>query len=166
MAIERTATILQRPMAEELRKLAAVDPGKRLPVLILHGDSDAGMPLETSSAVVHEILPWSQLEGPDWTDDEEELIARSRVASEDTREGRLGPTASSDAQLSGSGDCSEARTDDELRVARRSRLFPRRRIPRPAGRPGGVVAAAPLVPRVVEGASVPAYAENVDIVGL
>ncbi|GAB1312398.1 hypothetical protein MFIFM68171_02608 [Madurella fahalii] len=61
VAIERTAIILQKPMAEELKKLAAADQGERLPVLILHGDSDAGMPLEVSAAVVHELLPWSQL---------------------------------------------------------------------------------------------------------
>lgn len=61
MAIERTAVILQKPMVEELRKLASVDPGERLPLLVLHGDSDAAMPLEASSAVVHELLPWSQL---------------------------------------------------------------------------------------------------------
>ncbi|AEO69689.1 uncharacterized protein THITE_2120380 [Thermothielavioides terrestris NRRL 8126] len=61
VALERTAVILSKPMAAELRELAAEDERDRVPVLILHGDSDSGMPLETSSALIHEILPWSQL---------------------------------------------------------------------------------------------------------
>lgn len=64
MALERTAVILQKPMMAELKKMtevAAANERDRVPVLILHGDSDAGMPLETSAAVVHEVLPWSEL---------------------------------------------------------------------------------------------------------
>jgi pimeloyl-ACP methyl ester carboxylesterase len=64
MAVERTAVILQKPMAAELRKLAeagAADEKDKVPVLILHGDSDGGMPLETSAAIVHQLVPWSQL---------------------------------------------------------------------------------------------------------
>ncbi|KAL2170604.1 hypothetical protein VTG60DRAFT_4617 [Thermothelomyces hinnuleus] len=64
VAVERTAIILQKPMARELREwaeLAAADEREKVPVLILHGDSDSGMPLETSAALVHKMLPWSQL---------------------------------------------------------------------------------------------------------
>ncbi|KAL2140146.1 hypothetical protein VTI28DRAFT_4195 [Corynascus sepedonium] len=64
MAIERTAVILQKPMAKELKewaKAAAADIREKVPVLVLHGDSDTGMPLETSAALVHKMLPWSQL---------------------------------------------------------------------------------------------------------
>ncbi|KAK3301723.1 Alpha/Beta hydrolase protein [Chaetomium strumarium] len=65
MALERTTTILQRPMVAELKRLADEEGGAnkpdRIPVLILHGDSDSGMPLEASAAVVHEMLPWSEL---------------------------------------------------------------------------------------------------------
>ena len=60
MAVERTAVLCQRPMADELRALAE-EEGERLPVLILHGDSDSGMPLETSAAVIKEMLPWAEL---------------------------------------------------------------------------------------------------------
>ncbi len=60
MAVERTASIFcQKPMAGQLRALA--DEEERLPILMLHGDSDGGMPLETSSAVVKKMLPWSEL---------------------------------------------------------------------------------------------------------
>jgi non-heme chloroperoxidase len=64
MALERTAVILQKPMMAELKKLAeagAANESDKMPILILHGDSDAGMPLETSAALVHEVLPWSEL---------------------------------------------------------------------------------------------------------
>ncbi|KAK3296420.1 Alpha/Beta hydrolase protein [Chaetomium fimeti] len=64
VAVERTAVILQRSMIEELKEWAAAgaaDERERLGVLILHGDSDTGMPVEASSALIHKILPWSQL---------------------------------------------------------------------------------------------------------
>ncbi|KAK4235399.1 Alpha/Beta hydrolase protein [Achaetomium macrosporum] len=64
MALERTAVILQKPMVAELKRLAeaaAANEKGRIPILILHGDSDSGMPLEASSAVVHRLLPWSEL---------------------------------------------------------------------------------------------------------
>ncbi len=59
MAVERTASICQKPMAGQLKALA--DEENRLPILMLHGDSDGGMPLESSSAVVKKMLPWSEL---------------------------------------------------------------------------------------------------------
>ena len=60
MAVERTAALIcQKPMVGPLRALA--DEEERLPILMLHGDSDAGMPLESSSAVVKTMLPWSEL---------------------------------------------------------------------------------------------------------
>lgn len=64
MAVERTAVICQKPMRAELERLAraaAANERDKVPILILHGDSDGGMPLETSSAVVNKLLPWSQL---------------------------------------------------------------------------------------------------------
>jgi pimeloyl-ACP methyl ester carboxylesterase len=64
VAVERTAVVLQVSTAGELRKCAeaaVADEQEKVPVLILHGDSDAGMPLETSAAIVHKLLPWSQL---------------------------------------------------------------------------------------------------------
>lgn len=64
VALERAAVILQKPMAAELRALAeaaAADKRLRVPILILHGDSDAAMPLNASAAVVHKLVPWSEL---------------------------------------------------------------------------------------------------------
>ncbi|KAJ4287477.1 hypothetical protein N0V88_007664 [Collariella sp. IMI 366227] len=66
MAVERTAVICQKPMAEELRKFREEaekegSMGGKVPILIMHGDSDSGMPLETSAALVCKILPWAQL---------------------------------------------------------------------------------------------------------
>jgi pimeloyl-ACP methyl ester carboxylesterase len=61
IALERTAIICQKPMAAELRSMAGGRGENSLPILILHGDSDAGMPVETSAAVVQKLLPWSAL---------------------------------------------------------------------------------------------------------
>ncbi|KAK3901714.1 hypothetical protein C8A05DRAFT_44698 [Staphylotrichum tortipilum] len=64
MAVERTAMICQKPMKGELKAMAEAaekDAKDRVPVLIMHGDSDTGMPLETSAALVQELLPWSTL---------------------------------------------------------------------------------------------------------
>ncbi|KAK4039493.1 Alpha/Beta hydrolase protein [Parachaetomium inaequale] len=64
VAVERTAVVLQISTAGELKnwaEAAAADEREKVPVLILHGDSDAGMPLETSAAIVQKLLPWSQL---------------------------------------------------------------------------------------------------------
>jgi pimeloyl-ACP methyl ester carboxylesterase len=64
VAIERTAVVLQRSTIEELKQWAAAgaaDEKEKLPVLILHGDSDSGMPVEASSILIHKVLPWSQL---------------------------------------------------------------------------------------------------------
>lgn len=58
VAIDKTAKILQRDTDKELQELAA--RGKP-PTLILHGDTDQGMPLEASSQVVKEMLPWVEL---------------------------------------------------------------------------------------------------------
>ncbi|KAK4141374.1 Alpha/Beta hydrolase protein [Dichotomopilus funicola] len=64
IAVERCAVILQKPMAAELKawgKKAETEEGERVPVLVLHGDSDTGTPIEASSLLVKEILPWSVL---------------------------------------------------------------------------------------------------------
>jgi len=65
IALERCAIICQKPMERELRTWVQAECRKegvqRLPVLIIHGDADTGMPLEGSSEVVKEIIPWSEL---------------------------------------------------------------------------------------------------------
>ncbi|KAK4098873.1 alpha/beta-hydrolase [Parathielavia hyrcaniae] len=64
VALERTAVILQKNMAAELRQLAEAgiaDEKDRVPVLIIHGEEDAGMPLDASAVLVHQLIPWSQL---------------------------------------------------------------------------------------------------------
>lgn len=62
IALERTCTLItQKTMDEELRELAAVPEAKRPAIMILHGDADQGMPLEASSKIVKEMLPWTEL---------------------------------------------------------------------------------------------------------
>ena len=62
IALEKTCTMInQKTMDEELRELAAVPEARRPAVLILHGDADQGMPLEASSKIVKEMLPWTEL---------------------------------------------------------------------------------------------------------
>lgn len=55
VAVVRTVGIMRRDMARELEGL------KEMRVLMLHGDSDAGMPAEGSSMVVKRILPGADL---------------------------------------------------------------------------------------------------------
>jgi len=57
VAVVRTVGIMRRDMVKELEGLVA----ERVPVLMLHGDSDAGMPAGGSSMVVKRILPEAQL---------------------------------------------------------------------------------------------------------
>lgn len=62
VALERTCTLItQKAMDKELRELAAVPEAKRSAIMILHGDADQGMPLEASSKIVEEMLPWTEL---------------------------------------------------------------------------------------------------------
>ena len=59
LALERTAMIvLHRDVDGELRELAA---RTKVPVLILHGDSDSGMPLEASAQLIKDVIPWAEL---------------------------------------------------------------------------------------------------------
>ena len=59
LAIEKTAQILRKPTDHELRQFVA--DGSKVPMLILHGDSDTGSPVEASSALVKELVPWAEL---------------------------------------------------------------------------------------------------------
>lgn len=58
LAIEKTSLILRKQMVKEIRELAE---GEKIPIFILHGDNDKGMPFEATSKVLHEMLPWSKL---------------------------------------------------------------------------------------------------------
>ena len=60
VAVERTAILCQRSVERELAEWAA-EEGDKMPVLMLHGDSDIGMPVEASAEVVQTMLPWSEL---------------------------------------------------------------------------------------------------------
>jgi non-heme chloroperoxidase len=59
MAIEKTAVILRKSTHKELGQLAAA--GKEVPMLILHGKDDSGMPAEASALRIKEIVPWAQV---------------------------------------------------------------------------------------------------------
>jgi len=62
IALEKTCTLInQKTMDGELRELAAVTEARRPAVLILHGDADQGMPIEASSKIAKEMLPWTEL---------------------------------------------------------------------------------------------------------
>ncbi|OIW31993.1 alpha/beta-hydrolase [Coniochaeta ligniaria NRRL 30616] len=62
IALEKTCTLInQKTMDKELRELAAVAEARRPAVMILHGDADQGMPLEASSKIVKEMIPWTEL---------------------------------------------------------------------------------------------------------
>lgn len=58
VALDKTTRILQKDMSRELQEVAALG---RVPIMILHGDSDQGSPLEASSQIVKDMLPWADL---------------------------------------------------------------------------------------------------------
>jgi non-heme chloroperoxidase len=58
VALEKTAIIFRKPMAKELEELGKDND---VPILILHGDSDSGMPLEVSARFVQQMVPRSEL---------------------------------------------------------------------------------------------------------
>ncbi|KAH8879113.1 alpha/beta-hydrolase [Thozetella sp. PMI_491] len=58
VALEKTAIIIMRPLEDEVKKLATVG---RVPILIVHGDSDQGMPKEASADCLKEMLPSAEL---------------------------------------------------------------------------------------------------------
>jgi len=61
IALEKTAMInLGTSAVVALRQLAA-DGAKKLPMLLLHGDTDQGMPLEASALLVKEMVPWAEV---------------------------------------------------------------------------------------------------------
>ena len=53
VAIEKTVGVFQQEAGDEIKELA----GSEVPVLILHGDSDQGMPMEASALVIKEMVP-------------------------------------------------------------------------------------------------------------
>lgn len=53
VAIERTVGVFNQEAGDEIRKLAEGN----VPVLIVHGDSDQGMPMEASALVIKEMAP-------------------------------------------------------------------------------------------------------------
>ncbi|KAL2258380.1 hypothetical protein VTK26DRAFT_8328 [Humicola hyalothermophila] len=61
IAVERTIVLIRRPMAAELRALVETMGPDKIPILILHGDSDPTTPLEATSVLLHQMLPWSTL---------------------------------------------------------------------------------------------------------
>ena len=59
IAVERTVQIFTGTDFSE--KLAALGQQSDVPILLLHGDSDAGTPLEVSAARVKQIIPRAKL---------------------------------------------------------------------------------------------------------
>ncbi|MBE3046330.1 hypothetical protein IMZ48_28100, partial [Candidatus Bathyarchaeota archaeon] len=53
VAIERTVGVFNQSSEGEIRRLA----GEEVPVMILHGDSDGGMPMEASALIIKEMVP-------------------------------------------------------------------------------------------------------------
>lgn len=53
LAIERTVGVFNQEAGDEIRRLAEGD----VPVLVVHGDSDQGMPMEESALVIKEMAP-------------------------------------------------------------------------------------------------------------
>jgi non-heme chloroperoxidase len=63
LAVDRMITVMRKPVADDLRKFVEMceKDGVRVPVMILHSDSDVGMPLEVSAMKVKELVPWADL---------------------------------------------------------------------------------------------------------
>jgi non-heme chloroperoxidase len=59
IAIEKTVALFNQATENELRALVAT--GREIPIMILHGDADQGMPLEASAVLVKDIVPWVDL---------------------------------------------------------------------------------------------------------
>ncbi|KAK6088660.1 epoxide hydrolase [Seiridium cupressi] len=58
-AIEKTVSIFNQPTDTKLQALAAED--NEIPIIVLHGDADQGIPLEASAVLVKDIVPWVEL---------------------------------------------------------------------------------------------------------
>ncbi|KAI0132858.1 Alpha/Beta hydrolase protein [Xylariales sp. AK1849] len=59
IAIEKTVSIFNQPTETQLKWLHEED--REIPIMILHGDADQGMPLEASAQIIKEMLPWVEL---------------------------------------------------------------------------------------------------------
>ncbi|KAH8889654.1 alpha/beta-hydrolase [Thozetella sp. PMI_491] len=59
-ALEKMASVIQEDTGAQVKQLAA--SASSVPILMVHGDSDGNTPLESSSQVLKELLPWAQLE--------------------------------------------------------------------------------------------------------
>ena len=53
VAIEKTVGVFNREAEHEIKRLAEGE----VPVLVVHGDSDQGMPMEASALVIKEMVP-------------------------------------------------------------------------------------------------------------
>jgi pimeloyl-ACP methyl ester carboxylesterase len=59
LALERAVAVFNQSTETHLEALAK--ESQRIPVMLLHGDADQGMPLEASSALIKQIVPWAEL---------------------------------------------------------------------------------------------------------
>lgn len=77
LAIEKTAQILRKSTNDELRQFVA--EGTKVPMLILHGDSDTGSPVEASAALVKATVPWAQLKVYEKAGHGKKTLTRNRI---------------------------------------------------------------------------------------
>ncbi|KAH7157284.1 Alpha/Beta hydrolase protein [Dactylonectria estremocensis] len=61
VALVRMPDIFRDDLVAELKRFGDLTGVEKTPVMVLHGDSDTGMPLEASGQVIKEILPWTDL---------------------------------------------------------------------------------------------------------
>ncbi len=58
-ALEKTIAVIMQDIGKEVKQLAVL--GSEVPILLIHGDSDENTPLEGTSRVLKEMLPWAEL---------------------------------------------------------------------------------------------------------
>lgn len=59
LAIEKIVAIFNQGSEAEILKLAASE--EKIPILVIHGDSDQSMPAEASAKIIKDMVPWAQL---------------------------------------------------------------------------------------------------------
>ncbi|KAH7114749.1 Alpha/Beta hydrolase protein [Dactylonectria estremocensis] len=61
VALVRMPEIFRDDLVAELTRFAESTGAEKMPIMVLHGGADTGMPLEASGRVIKEMLPWADL---------------------------------------------------------------------------------------------------------